>query len=96
MITEMEPGIDYDLLPPHLQAGMRRYIEQGIETGSFLRAVLENDLEQAFGRADFFGIVHMELIVSFLRALPPEAWGSSAKVQAWIDLHKRERLEKAN
>ncbi len=36
--------IDYSGLPEHLQGGMRRYLEDGRPVGSFLRAVLSNDL----------------------------------------------------
>ncbi len=36
--------VDYSPLPEHMQDGMRRYIENGIEGGSFMMAVLCNDL----------------------------------------------------
>jgi hypothetical protein len=77
--------INYDLLPDHLRAGMRRYVECGIETGSFLRAVLENDLEQVISRAAP-GLDQTDLyaIALFVRGLPAEAWGSPEKVRAWI------------
>ncbi len=39
--------IDYAPLPQHLRAGMRRYLELGVPPGSFLRAVLRNDLSAA-------------------------------------------------
>jgi hypothetical protein len=33
--------IDYSTLPEHMQESMRRYIEKGIQPGSFLAAILE-------------------------------------------------------
>jgi hypothetical protein len=84
--------IDYDVLPTHLQEGMRRYIEHGIETGGFLRAVLENDLAQASSRADPHAERALDRIFAFVREqVPPAAWGSPANVQAWIDRHKQAR-----
>jgi len=35
---------DYDLLPEHIRGGMKLYLEDHVEPGGFLRAVLENDL----------------------------------------------------
>jgi DNA-directed RNA polymerase specialized sigma24 family protein len=83
-------SIDYDLLPSHLQQGMSRYLEHGIETGSFLRAVLENDFEQAILRADPCCLRAMRHIALFLGYVPPEAWGSRLIVESWIDRHKQE------
>ena len=46
-------GIDYDAVPvDYMAAGMRRYIEYGIAPGSFMTAILCNDLMEAAQRAD--------------------------------------------
>lgn len=82
--------IDYEMLPTHLRAGMRRYLDQGIPTGSFLRAVLENDLAEAVLRADNEARPWLLNIVIFLHGIPPEAWGSTAAVAAWIAARKAE------
>lgn len=42
----------YNLLPSHMQGAMKRYIENGIEPGSFLAAVLSNDLMGALRKGD--------------------------------------------
>ena len=39
-------------LPPYMRASAKRYIESGVEPGSFMLAVLANDLTGAFLRAD--------------------------------------------
>jgi hypothetical protein len=77
--------MDYDSLPAHLREGLRRYFEQGIETGSFLRSVLEGDRQAAFQRADIESLRALPRIFNVLKNAPEEAWGSHAKVQAWIN-----------
>lgn len=44
--------IDYTNIPEHMQDAARRYIEHGIAPGSFLTAVICNDLFGAVGIAD--------------------------------------------
>lgn len=64
----------------------------GIETGSFLRAVLENDLVKTFlYRSDESRLGLSSIAVFLDTEAPDEAWGSAAKVQAWIDKHAKER-----
>jgi hypothetical protein len=92
MSTHAISPLAYERLPKHLRSGMRRYIEDGIETGSFLRAALENDFTQVFARCgDDLSRTDIENIVRFLLfEAPPDAWGSPAKVQAWIILHAKQ------
>ncbi len=53
--------------------------------GGFLRAVLENDLAGAFGRADDDNRRAMHDIVCYVyNELPSQCWGSPAKVAAWL------------
>lgn len=64
---------------------LNRYVEHHIETGGFLRAVLENDLMQAFGRADLENRRDMFEICSYVyNELPFNCHGSPEKVQAWL------------
>lgn len=76
--------IDYGVLPDELQGGMQRYVEQGVPTGGFLRAVLENNLATAWRRADLGNRARMSDIVEFLHSLPPACWGSPKLVEDWI------------
>ena len=86
--------IDYSGLPEHLRGGMQRYIEHGIPPGGFLTAVLENDLAGAFGRADNTSLAALHDIVRWAHwVMPAGAWGSPAKVQAWITAHWEVDLE---
>ena len=87
--------MNYDMLPEHMQGGARRYIEHGIRPGSFLCAVLENNLTGAFGHADstnrpLIATVYVEWLHW---EIPAPAWGSPAKVALWIEQGGMEILE---
>jgi hypothetical protein len=46
------PDIDWNSCPEHLIGSFQRYFWWGIDPGSFLSAVLANDLMQTMNRAD--------------------------------------------
>jgi hypothetical protein len=65
-------------------ASIHAYL-RGLPTGDFLRAVLENNLEQAISRADDINIHALPHIVAYVReCVPSIAWGSSEKVNRWL------------
>ena len=77
--------IDYSGLPAHMQDGMRLYIERGIPPGSFQRAVLSNDLLEAFRRADDVNSHAMRSYAVFLACQAPcGCLGSQDHVKEWI------------
>jgi hypothetical protein len=68
-----------------LAAGLERYINQRIPTGAFLRAVLENDLAEAIGRAASPSMIALPELLAFLQTEAPRGcWGSKAAVAAWL------------
>lgn len=68
-----------------LASGLQSYVDGHIETGSFLRAVLSNDLVDAVRRATPESIALLPLLVVWLdQHAPAECWGSPAKVEAWL------------
>ena len=76
---------NYEALPESLRGGLRAYIEEGRPTGSFLRAVLGNDLKESFSRADIDNKDRLFEIVSWLSSNAPDrCWGSYEKVDEWI------------
>ena len=76
-------------IPEHLREGLKRYYFKGVMPGSFLRAVLENDLKGAFSSGDSESLDHLEEIVIFLyNYLPMDSWGSKKIVQDWIKFRK--------
>jgi hypothetical protein len=74
-------------VPQHLHAGLDRYVFERIETGGFLRAVLENDLYTAIHMVDPLTFRSLRGIVEgILLYLPEESYGSPEKVEAWLRL----------
>jgi len=68
---------------------LRRYTEHKIPTGSFLRAVLENDLTEAIGRADHININRIPSIVDYIyNNLPHNSWGSKEIVRQFLEKGK--------
>jgi len=65
--------------------GLFRYVEHKIPTGSFLRAVLENNLSEAAGRADETNAPKLKEIMVFIyNQLPADSWGDPGRVSAWL------------
>jgi hypothetical protein len=72
-------------VPEHMHDGLVMYLVEGRETGGFLKAVLSNDLVSAVRSADDANISCLPAYVSYLWNFAPAlAWGSPAKVKAWI------------
>jgi len=93
----MSMEINFSMLPQHMRGGARRYIESGIlGGGSFLEAVFENNLVEAFGRADDINIAAMRQWAQFLYGeCPLPCWGSKEKVRLWCKACAASREEKA-
>lgn len=71
---------------PLLKEGLDRYFYDRIETGGFLRAVLENDLQKAIGLAHpLMPLRQMKALVTAIYTYAPaEAWGSQQAVDNWL------------
>lgn len=79
-------------MKPETKESLDRYATQGVPTGDFLRAVLSNDLTEAFGRADDDNRRDMYDICSYVyNELPSPCHGSPEKVTAWIQRFKAAR-----
>jgi hypothetical protein len=73
-------------VPAHTIGGIDRYIERRIEPGSFLRAVLENNLREALGRADETNRDALFDIVAYIyNCCPFNSWGSPEAVETWLN-----------
>ena len=80
-------------IPDHRQAGLARYFAERRPTGSFLRAVLENDLCRAAMGADAVNLQSFRHYATFLKMMaPPESWGSPEKVKQWIEGKANDRI----
>jgi hypothetical protein len=81
-------------VPVEYMAGaVQRYIEHGIPPGDFLTALFNNDLKEAFRRADAENTAAMrEWVIFMVNEMPADAQGSPEKVWAWIKRHEAARI----
>lgn len=87
VITTMERSVFKGVvMPESLREGFARYVVHRIETGQFLRAVLENDLTEAVGRAATVeNVLALPALCGWLyNHAPPDCYGSRVKVTAWL------------
>lgn len=87
-------GFDYTELPPNLQDGMRRYLENHIKPGAFLVACLTNNFVDALGQVcaplDIDTYQYIRRVATFLYVeLPnprtdPSPWGSEDAMAKWL------------
>lgn len=83
---------DYDLIRPEMIRALRRYADEKIETGGFLRAVLENDLKGAVDAADWGNRAALsQFVIYCFNKIPAVSWGSPAKVEKWLEKGREER-----
>ena len=77
---------DWSLIPEYMIGSLRRYIENGIEPGSFLSAVLCNDLRGACECADDTNRSRLFEYVKFLYSYAPAGcWGSQERFEKWLE-----------
>lgn len=73
------------LIPEHMRDAVRRYYFDGIAPGSFLTAVLSNDLMGALGKADDENITALPQYGAFLyNYVPADSFGSPERVKQWL------------
>lgn len=72
-------------VPPHTHEGYIRYLTQHLMPGSFLQAVLRNDLRGACLAGDEVNRTALAQHVVFLwNFAPADAWGSPERVASWV------------
>jgi hypothetical protein len=76
--------LDYSPLPERLRAGVQRWVEDHVEPGDFLRAVIRNDLSTAIALADDDNLPRLREIVRwFYNEAPGLCWGSAKAFDTW-------------
>jgi len=81
-----EPLVDanWDLVPVPLRAQLLDYFQIGMVPGSFLIAVLSNDLKSAVMLADEMNLARLADLVRFLyNYAPSPSWGSGEAIADW-------------
>lgn len=75
---------DSQNIPPEMKASIDAHVMTGKPTGSFLQAVLENDLKTAVVKADESNYLLLGAIVGYCcNEIPVICWGSEDAVAAW-------------
>ena len=65
---------------------LKRYVNDHIPTGDFLRAVLSNNLIESFAHADDENARAMHEITKYIyNMMPSRCWDSPEKVEAWLE-----------
>ena len=76
----------WSLIPLHCHSGLAAYFTFGQPVGSFLNAILSNDLIGAAMAADHLNCMALYSYADFLHnCADPRSYGSPAKVRDWID-----------
>ena len=72
-------------IPDYMIGGLTRYLLNGIPPGSFLTAVLSNDLMEALGHADYENQTALPAYGTFLyNYAPRNCKGSPEAVREWL------------
>jgi len=75
----------YPNIPAATQMALRLYVEEGRLPGSFLTAVLCNDLFRAVDHADEQNAAALPSLVKFIyNQLPGPAWGSAQRMREYL------------
>jgi hypothetical protein len=81
---ELIDGMDRYQIPERMHEGMLRWIEDGIKPGSFLSAIIENDLYNAFHLADDENSFRISSYLSFFyMCAPGGCWRTMERVKEW-------------
>lgn len=73
-------------IPERMMGGIERYVEHGIIPGEFLQAIICNDLQEAFRRADDENFENIAAFVGyFYNKVPASAWGSYEEMTQWSE-----------
>ena len=72
-------------IPDRMMGGIKRYIEDHVKPGDFLRAVICNNLKEAVGKADEENMENLPAFVAyFYNDAPSTCWGSEEKYKEWL------------
>ena len=83
-----EPGVEvaWATIPGHLKRGIVRWVDEGVRPGSFLCAVIANDLFRAVALADPESFDALRLICQFFyNYVPMGCQGSELRMKEWAE-----------
>ncbi len=71
-------------IPDRMAGGIERYVNEGIIPGSFLSAVISNDLMGACSYADDENFKNIQAYAAyFYNEVPRHIWGSGKAMEVW-------------
>ena len=77
---------EYDAIPEHMMAALRRYVDHHIPPGHFLTAVITNNLSDACSRADDTNLKLLRTYARwFYNKAPSLCHGSPKAYKTWIE-----------
>ena len=85
LLARLEEGLALHPVPVNSESGLRHWVLDHTPPGGFVTAVLENNLQRSFWRADSSNLKCLHAWVHLLSYLPPECYGSPKKVKAWAE-----------
>lgn len=81
-------------IPLGLYAGITNWTLHGIEPGSFLRAIIQNDLMRAVVRADATNLKLLpEIVMGLMTVAPSAAWMTPDALVNWPQYIKARRRQ---
>ena len=90
----MEDEKQYDI-PPAIKRAIDLHEQEGRTCGSFVTALLQNDLREAVGRADRYSMDAMKEIMQYLDwEIQGRCWGSPSAVKEWRECGGLKRIPK--
>ena len=80
-------------ISPYMMTVIKNYIEGGYQPGSFLTAVICNDLRGVINQAGWDENMRNipAFVIFFCNKAPADCWGSQEKMELWIEKKRRER-----
>lgn len=92
MTTTLRLSLARSQVPEQNHSALINYVTLGIPAGSFLEAVLRNDLREACACADIDNQLRLWWTVEWIYShVPSIAWGSLDNYVAWIQKHAEAR-----
>jgi hypothetical protein len=95
LLAIIDQELGDDMVAPLIRRSLEAYGSGAMpHVGSFLTAVLENDLETAVATADPYNLHTLRPVLRYVaEVVPAEAWGSRDRVRAWQAKHGPHDLE---
>ena len=81
-------------VPEHTRESIKQWIEHGVDAGSFINALMANDLFLAISKADDRNKTSFTSIVSWIWNYAPAAcYGSYDICQSWADNFNKKKVD---